>query len=449
MDSSPIDAFGRRKHKLSKRQKSNKEGQDLTSNLPNHVIGHILSFLPTKEAIHTSVLSKRWLYLGTFITGLNFDDRDFYYSSCTIRKKSFIDFVDRALLHWNSGGFQSVSLALLETYDSSCIKKWISVVLNLRIKKLCVNLQNELAVSSDAFFKCRFLEELILNRFAITVSSFVCLSSLSSLTILKLCRTKISCDSSNESETLTLNFPALRKYETLDCTWSGVKSVTLQVPLLEVVSIKYTSVSRDSHVEIKFYASRLTKFCYSGFVLDTILLDTDSLASADISLYNNEKSLQEIGMFVSKLLSIYPESLKLCVCIKQFVLAGSKHHFTDIPPFGMLSYLELNFVGCEYLLSILLKTPCLKTLVLKVIYFDGMLMDFATVPHCLLHTLKVLKFKKSVGHVRGLSIAKYILENGQVLERINFCLCSKEAQEKVLSFKKSSTSVILEFSTEL
>ncbi|CAK8535242.1 unnamed protein product [Lathyrus sativus] len=445
MDSIPIDAFGRRTHKLSKRQKSN-EGRDLTSNLPDHVIGHILSFLPTKEAIHTSILSKRWIYLGTFITGLNFDDRDFYYSSHTIRKKKFVDFVDRALLYWNNGGFQSVSLALLETYDSSCIKKWISVVLNLRIKKLCVNLQNEFIASSDAFYKCKFLEELVLNRFAITVSSFVCLSS---LTILKLSRTKITCDSSNESETLALNFPALRKYETLDCTWSGVKSVTLQVPLLEVVSIKYTSVSRDSHVEIKFYASQLTKFCYSGFVSDTILLDTDSLASADISLYNNEKSVQEIEMFVCKLLSINPESLKLCVCIKQFVLAGPKHHFTDIPPFGMLSYLELNFVACEYLLSILLKTPCLKTLVLKVIYFDGMLMDFATVPHCLLHTLKVLKFKKSVGHVRGLSIAKYILENGQVLERINFCLCSKEAQETVLSFKKSSSSVILEFSSEL
>lgn len=151
MNSIPVDAFGRRKHKLSKRQKSNKEGQDLTSNLPDHVIGHILSFLPTKEAVHTSVLSKRWMCLATLITGLNFDDRDFK----TIRKKSFIDFVDRALLHWNSGGFQSVSLALLGTYDASCIKKWISVVLNLRIKKLCVNLQNELTVSSDAFYKCR------------------------------------------------------------------------------------------------------------------------------------------------------------------------------------------------------------------------------------------------------------------------------------------------------
>ncbi|CAI8584794.1 unnamed protein product [Vicia faba] len=78
-----------------------------------------------------------------------------------------------------------------------------------------------------------------------------------------------------------------------------------------------------------------------------------------------------------------------------------------------------------------------------------MLMNSLIVPHCLLYTLKVLKFKKFVGHVRGLSIARYILENGQVLERINFCLCSKEAQEEVLSFKKCSSSVILEFSSEL
>jgi len=43
-----------------------------------------------------------------------------------------------------------------------------------------------------------------------------------------------------------------------------------------------------------------------------------------------------------------------------------KNSFADIRPFKMLRHLELSFVGCEYLLSILLKSPCLETLVLKV-----------------------------------------------------------------------------------
>jgi len=160
----------------------------------------------------------------------------------------------------------------------------------------------------------------MLNGCTFSLPSFVCLSS---LTILKLSRITITCDSSNKSKTLALNFPALRKYEALDCTWSGVKNVTLQVPLLEVVSIKYTLSSPESQVEIKFYASRIARFCFSGFTSDTILLDAHSLAFADIVLYDyykDKKSVQEIEIFIRKLLSINPERLKLCVIIRAMYL---------------------------------------------------------------------------------------------------------------------------------
>jgi hypothetical protein len=39
-----------------------------------HLISHILSFLPTRDAVRTSVLSKKWLDNWTFITKLDFDD---------------------------------------------------------------------------------------------------------------------------------------------------------------------------------------------------------------------------------------------------------------------------------------------------------------------------------------------------------------------------------------
>ncbi|AES66879.1 putative F-box domain-containing protein [Medicago truncatula] len=93
MTSISVDAIGRRKHKLSKRQNSIK-GQDLISNLPDHIIGYILFFLPTKEAVRTSVLSKKWIYLWKFITKLDFDDTK-HFSLNKIRKKGFVDFVDR------------------------------------------------------------------------------------------------------------------------------------------------------------------------------------------------------------------------------------------------------------------------------------------------------------------------------------------------------------------
>lgn len=79
-------------------------------------------------------------------------------------------------------------------------------------------------------------------------------------------------------------------------------------------------------------------------------------------------------------------------------------------------------------------------------YFDAMLLNSATVPHCLLSTLKVLKFEIFIHCKHLLSMAKFFIENGQVLERISFRHgYLKIDKEKILSIKKSSSSAIIEF----
>lgn len=60
---------------------------DRISNLPKEVISHIVSFLSAKEAVFTSLLSKKWQNLFTIIPKLRFDDTDEI-------QGSFSDFVD-------------------------------------------------------------------------------------------------------------------------------------------------------------------------------------------------------------------------------------------------------------------------------------------------------------------------------------------------------------------
>uniref|UniRef100_A0A0R0GCP6 F-box domain-containing protein n=1 Tax=Glycine max TaxID=3847 RepID=A0A0R0GCP6_SOYBN len=46
---------------IKKSKKSNHEGPNNISYLPEVIIGRILFFLPNKVAVRTSVLSKRWM----------------------------------------------------------------------------------------------------------------------------------------------------------------------------------------------------------------------------------------------------------------------------------------------------------------------------------------------------------------------------------------------------
>ncbi|KAK2441754.1 FBD-associated F-box protein [Trifolium repens] len=50
---------------------------DRISRLPDPILCHILSFLPTKFAATTSVLSKRWKFVWLSVLALNFDDQAF------------------------------------------------------------------------------------------------------------------------------------------------------------------------------------------------------------------------------------------------------------------------------------------------------------------------------------------------------------------------------------
>ncbi|XP_020880546.1 putative F-box protein At3g58820 isoform X1 [Arabidopsis lyrata subsp. lyrata] len=107
---------------------------DRVSSLPNELLCHILSFLTTKEAALTSLLSKRWRNLLAFVPYLYIDDSVFLHPEEGKRDRpeiiqSFMDFVDRILALQGDSPIKKCSIKCLTEVVSVRVDGWISNVL--------------------------------------------------------------------------------------------------------------------------------------------------------------------------------------------------------------------------------------------------------------------------------------------------------------------------------
>lgn len=90
----------------------------------------------------------------------------------------------------------------------------------------------------------------------------------------------------------------------------------------------------------------------------------------------------------------------------------------------------------------------------RIIQFDMELLNSASVPDCFLSTLEMVKFGNFRGNEHELNLAKFLMENTLVLERLSvfptwmlFGLNLENAKEKLFSFRKSSNLAIIEICT--
>ncbi|XVF78338.1 hypothetical protein PTKIN_Ptkin14bG0124400 [Pterospermum kingtungense] len=102
---------------------------DKISDLPDELILHVLSFAPTKQAVATSILSKRWHHLWTLVPILDFEELPLPHCSdilMQIQQKLF-QFVSNVLKRNKSASLGKFRLKCCPCYiDPSPIAKWIS-----------------------------------------------------------------------------------------------------------------------------------------------------------------------------------------------------------------------------------------------------------------------------------------------------------------------------------
>ncbi|KAK8496071.1 hypothetical protein V6N13_124459 [Hibiscus sabdariffa] len=87
---------------------------DRINNLSDSILSHILSSLPIKDAVSTSILSTKWRYLFVSMFNLDVDFHSFWRSPPHI-VASFTNFMDKLLFfHTEEGSNNSDSI--LSTY---------------------------------------------------------------------------------------------------------------------------------------------------------------------------------------------------------------------------------------------------------------------------------------------------------------------------------------------
>lgn len=115
------------------------DSEDWISALPDVVLHQILSFLELREAMETSILSKRWRYLWRFVPTLDFGSWhvDEYPRIPTIVSDSLSMFDDRAEIK----KFRIELFNYVDSYvDTDRIDSWIQFAVKHKVKELCLNI---------------------------------------------------------------------------------------------------------------------------------------------------------------------------------------------------------------------------------------------------------------------------------------------------------------------
>ncbi|CAL5425571.1 unnamed protein product [Camellia sinensis] len=104
-------------------------GEDRISSLPDSLLIYILSFIPTKFAFRTTVLSKRWKDLWAFVPNLDFDGLMLDAPMQTPDyDKSFMNFVTKVFFFHRSPCIKRFHLKDGGGIDVSRVHTWISVL---------------------------------------------------------------------------------------------------------------------------------------------------------------------------------------------------------------------------------------------------------------------------------------------------------------------------------
>lgn len=450
-----------KRHKLVAEQLE-RPCEDRISNLPSSLIGYILSFLPTKDAVATSVLSSRWKDFWPLVTRLSIDD---YLLRSPESKNSFerlrfefVDFVHRVLLTGSVSGIETFRFQCSQRYDASSVRAWLSSALkgnNVREVDVIVDAW-DFSVLPSSLFTCRTLVKLNLGKVFMNVPDSVWLPCLKHVEL-----HGVEFPNDDSISRLLSGCPVLGSLCLKRCMGRNVRVINISVPTLTHLILEFLH-----HYSLYIISKHLPKF---HIVLNTPSLLHISIEDSIHESYVFEKPHQLAGAcFIlysplgPNLLPVFPsEGPKLSsaspfedvhhIAIHDLLKGSSKvkslHFVTKgfnrcelMPKYENLTELVFGThwnVTLDLLHTFLERSPKLSRLALTFNHKDDETLNFSKtgdddggggslewdhpsrrVPDCLLFHLKIVEIWNFRGLKKEIELVKYLLRNGRALEKV-------------------------------
>ncbi|ESQ37539.1 hypothetical protein EUTSA_v10002518mg [Eutrema salsugineum] len=445
----------------SKREGRRHGGEDRISLLPDPLLCQILSNLPTKDAVKTSLLSSKWRYIWLSISELELDDEEFANSD------SFVSFVDRFIDFSVESPIEKLKLKLTskrEKCSPFAINSWVDAAVKRNIQHLEIDYAKRYLgfelLSTDIFI-CQTLVCLRLRFVALNDFERVSLPRLKTMHL-----EEVRFVNHLALETLVASCPVLEDLSVIrsqdDVKVLRVCSQTIN-RLILVLDVAELHRNRWANSDVVIDAPKLKYLSIKDnqSTSFTIVNSLCSSAEVDIAVDFNVKDVlnindsgkrSSIGCFLARISSVRD----MTICWKTFKVIRHYCKLEPLPQFCYMSQLHAKIfaVDLEMLPDLLESCPNLKYLVLELngsIKKDEQMSFSSSVPLCLRSCLEHVEMRKPIsGFGVEMELIRYFLENSTVLKKLTLRLgCPRMKQESIifkelLGFRRCSSACVVD-----
>ncbi|KAL0796756.1 hypothetical protein Bca101_068133 [Brassica carinata] len=370
------------------------------SEFPDELLLKILSFLPSKDVVATSAISKRWKSLWKEVKTFRYDDTPPYPLTFKMFAK-FIRFIrSRSIV-------ESLQLNLNPNYSRGVINPLFNDAVARSLRELRIDMLYKSFELPESLYLYPQLETLILEKLSfVDIPSKVYLIGVKKLHLLSV------RFSSDESVTKLLSIcPLLEDLAVIRSLYTNVMIFNIDVPTLKSLSIDNSSgKSRPEGVH--------------GFVINAPSLTCFSITDT-FSNYLRFGNMPELVKASVNIVCDQPEDILGSLASTRYLSLRFQSLYLPLATsFLFLDHLELYSFPSQWC-HLLKDAPILR--VLKLYQKHSQYNDVADswnqpsyVPECLLSHLEVFEWRQYNDTDQEREAAKYILANASCLKKASF-----------------------------